>query len=92
MTRSDYLANSARLLMISSGFLFVVNFLSLLGTYVDSVKGFSATITNVCFYVVLVLGFLAFNGEGIAYKHSRQIKNKKKTVILKIISNYQKIY
>ena len=85
MTRSDYLANSARLLMISSGFLFVVNFLSLLGTYVDSVKGFSSTITNVCFYVVLVLGFLAFNGEGIAYKHSRQRKNKKKTVILKII-------
>ncbi len=85
MTRSDYLANSAKLLLICSGFLFAVNFLSLLGNYIGALGSFSSTLTNVCFYVVLVLGFLAFNGEGIAYKHSRQRKHKKKTVVLKII-------
>ena len=38
-----------------------------------------------CFYAVFLLGFLAFNGEGIAYKHSRESSNKKKTTYLKIL-------
>lgn len=85
MTKSDYLSNSAKLLLICSSFLFVVNFLAFFGMYSDALSGVSAKLTTACFYVVLVLGFLAFNGEGIAYKHSRQPGHKKKTVALKIL-------
>lgn len=85
MTRSDYLANSSKLLLICSCFLFVVNSLSLFGMYSDALSDISSKLVSACFYVVLVFGFLAFNGEGIAYKHSRQRSHKKKTVILKII-------
>lgn len=85
MTRSDYLANSSKLLLICSCFLFVVNSLSLFGMYSEVFSNISSKLVTACFYLVLVFGFLAFNGEGIAYKHSRQRSNKKKTVILKII-------
>ncbi len=85
MTRSDYLGNASKLLLICSCFLFAVNSLSFFGMYVDVFSGISSKLTTACFYVVLLLGFLAFNGEGIAYKHSRQRNHKKKTVVLKII-------
>jgi hypothetical protein len=85
MTRSDYLSNAGKLLLICSGFLFVVNLLSFLGGYVDVFVNISSKLTTACFYIVLLLGFLAFNGEGIAYKHARQRKNKKVTSILKIM-------
>ncbi len=85
MTKSDYLANASKLLLICSCFLFVVNSLSFLGMYFDVFSGVSSKLTTACFYIVLLLGFLAFNGEGIAYKHSRQRNHKKKTVVLKII-------
>ncbi|MBQ8183138.1 MAG: hypothetical protein IJ025_04480 [Clostridia bacterium] len=85
MTKSDYLSNSAKLLLICSGFLFVVNSLAFFGMYSDVLSEISAKLTTACFYIVLVLGFLAFNGEGIAYKHSRQPENKKKTLVLKIL-------
>lgn len=85
MTRADYLANSAKLLLICSVFLFVVNSFALFGLYSDMFSDLSSKLTTACFYIVLLLGFLAFNGEGIAYKHSRQMKHKKKTVVLKIL-------
>ncbi len=85
MTKSDYLANSSKLLLICSCFLFAVNSLSFVGMFSDVFSSFTPKLTTVCFYIVLLLGFLAFNGEGIAYKHSRQRNHKKKTVILKAI-------
>ncbi len=85
MTKSDYLANSSKLLLICSCFLFVVNSLSFIGMFSDVFSSITPKLTTACFYAVLVLGFLAFNGEGIAYKHSRQRNYKKKTVILKAI-------
>ena len=85
MTKSDYLANSSKLLLICSCLLFVVNSLSFIGMYSGVFSSITPKLTNICFYAVLLLGFLAFNGEGIAYKHARQRKHKKKTVILKAI-------
>ena len=85
MTRSDYLSNSAKLLMICSAFLFSVNLLSLVGLYVDTLATLVLKLTNICFYGMLVLGFLAFNGEGIAYKHARQLKHKRVTGFLKLL-------
>ncbi len=85
MTRAEYLANSSKLLMICSILLFSVNSLSFIGMYSDAFSSVTSKLTNICFYVVLILGFLAFNGEGIAYKHSRQRKYKKITVVLKAI-------
>ncbi len=85
MTRAEYLSNASKLLMICSAFLFSVNSLSFIGMYSDVLSSVTPKLTNICFYVVLVLGFLAFNGEGIAYKHSRQRQYKKITVVLKAI-------
>ncbi len=85
MTRAEYLSNSSKLLMICSAFLFAVNSLSFIGMSSDAFSSITSKLTNICFYVVLVLGFLAFNGEGIAYKHARQRKYKKVTVVLKAL-------
>ena len=85
MTRAEYLSNSSKLLLICSCLLFAVNSLSFAGMYTDAFANLLPKLTNISFYVILVLGFLAFNGEGIAYKHSRQRNHKKKTVMLKTI-------
>ena len=85
MTRSDYLSTSAKLLMICSAFLFLVNLLSFVGLYAAAVIPVASKLANICFYGMLVLGFLAFNGEGIAYKHARQSKHKRVTGILKVL-------
>lgn len=85
MTKSDYLSNSAKLLLVCSGLLFAVNSLVFFGMYSSALENVSSKLTNISFYVILALGFLAFNGEGIAYKHSRQRKYKKKTTLLKIL-------
>lgn len=85
MTKSDYLSNSAKILLIISGLLFVANGLSVAGMYNDIFVSPAQKFSDFCFYVVFVLGFLAFNGEGIAYKHSRQTDKKKKTTCLKVL-------
>ncbi len=85
MTRSDYLSNSAKLLMICSAFLFSVNLLSFVSMYAGALTNVVAKLTDICFYGMLVLGFLAFNGEGIAYKHARQLKHKRVTAFLKVL-------
>ena len=85
MTRAEYLSNSSKLLLICSCLLFAVNSLSFAGMYTDAFANLLPKLTNISFYVILVLGFLAFNGEGIAYKHSRQRNHKKKTVMLKAV-------
>mgnify|MGYP003291298424 CR=1 FL=1 len=85
MTRSDYLSNSSKLLLICSCLLFVANALVFAGSYSDNFAHYGESFSTFCFYVVFVLGFLAFNGEGIAYKHSKERRNKKKTVLLKIL-------
>lgn len=85
MTKSDYLSNSAKLLLISSALLFLTNALSLLVSFSSGLSEIAEKLSTFSFYGVFVLGFLAFNGEGIAYKHSREIQNKRKTTHFKIL-------
>lgn len=85
LTKSDYLSNSAKLLLISSAMLFAVNTLSFVGMFNDSVATSVGKLSDFCFYAVFVLAFLAFNGEGIAYKHSREVHKKSKTTSLKAL-------
>ena len=85
MTKSDYLSNSAKILLISSALLFVANLLAVMGAYNEVFVIPAEKFSTFCFYAVFLLGFLAFNGEGIAYKHSRESGNKKKTTYLKIL-------
>ncbi len=83
MTKSEYLSNSAKLLMISSILLFVTNALTYFGTEVTQLADLGQRLSNISFYAVLIMGFLAFNGEGVGYKRSRDYVKKKRTSILK---------
>ncbi len=85
MTKSEYLSNSAKLLLICSALLFAANALGVVSSFNDTLLNISGKIVNISFYAVLILGFLAFNGEGIAYKHTRETKRKKKTFYLKLL-------
>ena len=85
MTKSDYLSNSSKLLLICSCLLLVNSVLNIVSGYIDAVKSLAGTFTSICFYGVLIMGFLAFNGEGIAYKHTKSTKKRKATTILKIL-------
>ncbi len=85
MTKSDYLSNSSKLLLFCSCLLFFANGLSAVAGVDVTLLAFSEKISTYCFYLVLVLGFLAFNGEGVAYKHSKEPKSRRKTRILKLL-------
>ena len=83
MTKSDYLSNSGKLLMISSALLLIVNALVYFGAEGTMAADLGQRLSNISFYAVLIMGFLAFNGEGIGYKRSRDFIKKKRTRILK---------
>lgn len=85
MTKSDYLSNSSKLLLICSCLLFVNSTFTILSGMFDGAKSLASAFTTICFYGVLVMGFLAFNGEGISYKHTKSVKKRRATMILKMI-------
>lgn len=85
MTKSDYLSNSSKLLLICSCLLFFANAFTVLVGGDTTLFAYSEKISTYCFYIVAVLGFLAFNGEGIAYKRSKEKKSRNKTRILKLL-------
>lgn len=83
MTKSDYLSNSAKLLMVSSILLLVTNALVYLSDDGTMLAGLGQKLSTISFYAVLIMGFLAFNGEGIAYKRRRDFAKKKRATVLK---------
>lgn len=85
MTKSEYLSNSAKLLMICSIMLFVSNALVYMNGLSETIALIGSKASDITFYVVFFIGFLAFNGEGIAYKRNRDLKSKKKTSLLKLL-------
>lgn len=85
MTKSDYLSNSSKLLLICSCLLFVNSVFTILSGGFEGFKSLASTFTSICFYGVPVMAFLAFNGEGISYKHTKSLKKRKATIILKIL-------
>ncbi len=85
MTKSNYLVNSAKLLIACCLILFAANTFVFLGFLGETVLFFGNKLSTFAFYIVLVLGFLAFNGEGISYKKSRNLKRKNHTRLLKAL-------
>lgn len=86
MTKSSYLSNSAKLLIIVSAILFAANALLIIGSFSD-VQRFTelgSSLSNTALYIVLVIGFIAFNGEGVGHKRHRDRKSKKVTSFFKL--------
>ena len=85
MAKSNYLSNSAKLLCFVSALLLATNTLLTIGSFTNNLKltELGSSLSNTALYVVLVVGFIAFNGEGVCYKRLRDRKRKKLTDYLK---------
>lgn len=81
MVKSNYFSNSAKLLIAVSAILLATNTLLTLGSFTNNLKltELGSSLSNTALYVVLVIGFIAFNGEGVCYKRYRIRKRKKLT-------------
>ena len=81
MIKSNYLSNSAKLLIIVSALLLATNTLLALGSFTNNLRltELGSSLSGTSLYVVLVIGFIAFNGEGVCYKRLRNRKRKKIT-------------
>lgn len=92
MTRSEYIANSAKLLFMCSLLLLVANLMSMFGEAGTQIADIGGKLSTVSFYAVFFLSFIAFNGEGIGHKRKRDFGRKKATTFLKIAILFPFIY
>lgn len=86
MAKSGYISNSAKLMSFVAALLFAANALIAVGSF-DSFKTLSqwgTSLTGFTLYAVLILGYIAFNGEGVGHKRYRDRKSKKVTDRLKL--------
>lgn len=86
MAKSSYFSNSAKLLSIVSALLFLANAMVSVGSFWGNETLFSlgSSLSNLDVYVVLVLGYIAFNGEGLGHKRFGDRKSKKVTAFFKL--------
>ena len=86
MAKSSYFSNSAKLLSIVSALLFVANGLVAIGSFLanETLFNLGSSLSNLDVYVVLVLGYIAFNGEGLGHKRFGDRKSKKATAFFKL--------
>ena len=92
MTRSEYMANSAKLLLLCSLMLLVANVLTIFGEPGTQIADIGSKLSTVSFYVVFFLSFIAFNGEGIGHKRKRSFRRKKVTTLLKLVALFPFLY
>ncbi len=92
MTRSEYMANSAKLLLICSLLLLVANVFSMFGAPGTQMADIGGKLSTISFYVVFFFSFIAFNGEGIGHKRKRSFRRKKATTFLKIAVLFPFVY
>lgn len=87
MAKSSYFSNSAKLLCFVAVLLFSINALLTLGSFegLEVLSQWGTSLSNFSFYVILVIGFIAFNGEGVGHKRYRDRKSKKVTDRLKLL-------
>ena len=85
MAKSSYLSNSAKLLIVVCAVLLVANSLLTIGSFANnnSLTDLGSSISNKALYIVLVIAFIAFNGEGVCHKRNRDRKSKKITSYFK---------
>lgn len=79
MAKSSYLSNAAKILAVLSGMLLLANVLVAVGSIgcIPRVSEIATSFSNLCLYVVLVMGYVAFNGESVCHKRNRERKKKK---------------
>ena len=86
MTIKGYISNSAKMLAGISGLLLIANIIVFIGTLGNELCiDLGSKLSSLATYIVLVVGFVAFNGEGIGHKRSRNRKAKKSTGYLKLL-------
>ncbi len=87
MAKSTYLSNSAKILAALSGMLLLANILVAVGSMGDlpRVSQLATSFSNLCLYVVLVMGYVAFNGEAVCHKRNRDRKKKKLLGFFKLL-------
>lgn len=99
MAKSSYLSNSAKILAVLSAMLLLANILVAVGSMGISadVSKIATSFSNLCLYVVLVMGYVAFNGEAVCHKRYRNRKRKKLLgffkllLLLSFLSRYIKV-
>lgn len=87
MAKSSYLSNSAKILAVLSGMLLFANILVAVGSMgnLPDVSKLATSFSNLCLYVVLVMGYVAFNGEAVCHKRYRERKRKKLLGFFKLL-------
>ena len=87
MAKSTYLSNSAKLLAVLSGMLLLANVLVAVGSMgnLPHVSRLATSFSSLCLYVVLVGGYIAFNGEAVCHKRYRDRKKKKVLGFFKLL-------
>lgn len=98
MVKSNYFSNSAKLMIAVSAILLATNTLQTLGSFTGNLKltELGSSLSGTALYVVLIIGFIAFNGEGVCYKRYRIRKRKKLTdyfkwhIVICFLMNYIK--
>lgn len=85
MTKSEYLSNSAKLFAVNGIILFIANAFIFAGNYNAELGAYGTKLANYTFFIILVLGFLALNGEGIGYKRHKDFINRKRIKMLKFL-------
>ena len=87
MAKSTFFSNSAKLLAVCSGLLLGANLLTFLGALGlgEAVASWGSKLSNFSLYAVLIVGFIAFNGEGLGHKRASNRRHKKKTFYLKLL-------
>lgn len=87
MAKSSYLSNSAKILSVLAGMLLLANTLVAVGSFSGNgnIAHWGTSFSNLCLYVVLVMGYVAFNGEAVGHKRNHDRKRKKVLGFFKLL-------
>ncbi len=87
MAKSSYLSNSAKILSVLAGMLLLANTLVAVGSFSgnSNIARWGTSFSNLCLYVVLVMGYVAFNGEAVGHKRNHDRKRKRALGFFKLL-------
>ncbi len=87
MTKTGYISNAAKMLAVAASLLLIANIIVFIGDLgIPFATDIGEKISGLSTYVVLVLCYVALNGEGIGHKRGRNRGAKKKTGYLKLLT------
>lgn len=93
MVKTGYFSNSSKFMAAVSAFLLVANAFVVIGELTnEKVSSYATMFSSLSLYVVLILGYVALNGEGLGHKRARDRKSKKTTGYLKLLLLFVFLY